>query len=197
MNEKVIAYYAMATMELGSNVSVAGGVRIEETDVDVSAFSFIDSVSSPNSLEGNGFESLIDTLPFGESEIVDISRSNDYTNVLPSIILKWDIDDNWLFRSSISTNIRRPDYPDTAPISTLEVTEALGEPGVFFAQNEIGNPDLEPYEGTNFDVSLDYYFSDNSGVFSVGAFHKRIENAIYGFNENFSDFTFAGVLFEE
>lgn len=197
MNEKVLAYYAMATVELGSNVSITGGVRIEETDVDVSAFSFIDSVSTGNSLESNGLESLIDTLPFGESDIVDVSQSHSYTNVLPSIVLKWDINENWLFRSSVSTNIGRPDYPDTAPISTLEVTEALGEPGVFFADNSIGNPELKPFEGTNFDASLDYYFSDNSGVFSMGAFYKRIENAIYGFNEQFSDFEFAGVVFDE
>lgn len=193
MNEKVMAYFAMGSIDLSPRVKLLGGARVERTDVDVSAFSYIDQVSTSNPDD----VTKIGDLPFGTSDVVDVSRSHEYTNVLPSVILKWDLDESWLLRTSFSTNIGRPDYPDTAPISTLEVSEVFEDPGVFVANNSIGNPDLKPYEGTNYDISLDYYFDDQSGLVSVGGFYKRIENAIYGFNQQFSDYEFAGVLFSE
>jgi len=192
LNEEIAAYYAMASTRLTPRATLIGGVRVEETEVDVSAFSFVNGVST-----NNGEDSRVDELPFGTSDILDISRSFSYTNVLPAVILKWDIDESWVLRSSVSTNIGRPDYPDTAPISSLSVTEIDGQPGSFIASNEIGNPELEPFEGTNFDVSADYYFADNSGLFSAGLFYKRIENAIYQFNVFETDFEFAGVVFDE
>ncbi len=193
LTEEINAFYAMATYEYSPELMFTGGVRIEETDVEVSAFSFISQIETELPPE----ESRIDELPFEESEAVEINDRNSYTSVLPSINMRWMIDANLLFRASISTNIGRPDYPDVSPISTLEISEDPLEPGTFFANNEIGNPDLEPYEGTNFDVSLDYYFNENSGVFSVGGFYKRIDNAIYEFEEEFDNFEFAGVVFEE
>ena len=41
----------------------------------------------------------------------------------------------------------------------------------------MGNPDLEPYEATNLDISVERY-SDNGAV-SLGFFRKDIDNAIY------------------
>lgn len=193
LNEDIFAYYAMATYEFSPDVSFTGGIRIEETDIDVSAFSFINQIETDLPPE----ESRVEELPFEESEAVLINDRNRYTSVLPSINMMWEIDANLLFRASLSTNIGRPDYPDVAPISTLEISEDPLEPGSFSASNEIGNPDLEPYEGTNFDVSLDYYFNENSGVLSLGGFYKRIDNAIYEFEEEFTDFEFAGVVFDE
>ena len=41
-----------------------------------------------------------------------------------------------------------------------------------------GNPDIEPFEATSFDLSYEYY-TDSGGVFSIGAFYKEIENFEY------------------
>jgi len=193
LTEQVMAYYLMGSVDLSPRVKLIGGARLETTDVDVSAFAFLSQVETQNPPD----VTRIDELPFGESDVLDVSDSHSFDNVLPSLILKWDIDDNWLLRASFSTNIGRPDYPDMAPISTLEVAEIFGEPGAFTANNEIGNPNLQPFESTNYDLSLDYYFDNRSGVFSVGGFYKHIENAIYGFNEQFTDFEFAGVTFAD
>lgn len=193
MTEEILAAYAMASVNLTDSLSITGGVRVEQTDVTVSAFSFVDSVETVHP-EG---VTRIDELPFGNSDILDTSGSHEYTSVLPSVMVRWEMTPDWLMRASVSTNIGRPDYPDTAPISTLEVSEDEITPGIFYANNEIGNPDLEPFEGTNYDLSFDYYLPNNNGVLSIGGFYKRIENAIYQFNEQFFNFNFAGVDFEE
>ena len=44
-------------------------------------------------------------------------------------------------------------------------------------EGEMGNPDLEPYEATNLDISVERY-TDNGAV-SLGFFRKDIDNAIY------------------
>ncbi len=193
LDEDIYAAYVMGTVEIQPGMMLTGGVRVESTQVDVAASAFVDEVETENPDD----VTRIDELPFEQSDIVDISNSNDFVNVLPAIIFKWDVDTNWLFRSSITTNIGRPDYPDVAPISQLTVTEVLGEPGVFTANNSIGNPDLDPFEAVNFDASVDYYFNENSGVLTAGVFYKHIENAIYQFRNQFDNFEFLGVNFLE
>jgi TonB-dependent receptor len=45
-------------------------------------------------------------------------------------------------------------------------------------------------------LTVDYYIPGNRGLFTFGLFYKRVENAIYEFNETRNDFEFAGVVFE-
>ncbi|MEX2334352.1 MAG: TonB-dependent receptor, partial [Pseudohongiella sp.] len=46
---------------------------------------------------------------------------------------------------------------------------------------ELGNPDLDPYKSTNFDLLADWYYG-NSGVISAGVFHKDIDDYIVDFS---------------
>ncbi len=193
MDEEISSVYAMASVDLSARFNLTGGVRVEQTDVTVSAFSFVNEVETTHP---DGV-TQIDSLPFGTSDILVTRGEHDYTTVLPSLVARYELTPEWLLRASFSSNLGRPDYPDTAPISTLSVSEDELVPGIFYASNQIGNPDLEPYEGTNYDLSLDYYFPEGNGVVSFGAFYKRIENAIYSFNQQFFDYNFAGVNFDE
>ena len=192
MDEDILALYAMASIDVTPELTILGGVRVEATDVEVSAFAFVDEIETELPPE----VSRVDELPFEPSDVLSVVGTHDYVNVLPAVLVKWAFSEGWLLRGSVSTNIGRPDYPDTAPISTLTVSEDSLEPGVFSAFNEIGNPNLEPYEGINVDLTVDYYIPGNRGLFTAGVFYKRIENAIYEFRESLSDFEFAGVVFE-
>ena len=197
LSEEIFAGYAMADFELTPSFSLIAGARVEATEVDVSAFSFVNSVTSDTDIPDG--RSRLGELPFTQSEILDISRSHSYVSVLPALVTRWEIGANWLARASVTTNIGRPDYPDTAPISTLSVSEvyvAADDAVELNASNSIGNPDLEPYYGVNFDASLDYYFPDNTGAVTVGGFYKRVDNAIYGFREEAEDFEFEGVVYD-
>jgi len=199
LNENIYAAYVMGNYHITDATSVTAGVRIEQTDSDIAAMGFVASATrDPLILPGQS------KLPFNTSDIVDISRSNSYTNVLPAVVARWELADDWLLRASVTSNIGRPDYTDMAPISTIVASEVCVRPAApgagcsateLHGSIEIGNPDLEPYKGTNFDVSLDYYFPDETGSISFGLFDKRVDNAIYSLVNEYEDHEFEGLTY--
>src|SRR5262249_49455745 len=164
---------------------------------DVGAMGFIGSITAdPDTPAGR---SRLGELPFGQSDIIDISRSHSYTNVLPALLMRWELAEDWLFRAALTTNIRRPDYTDIAPISSIDVAESydpVNDIVELSAFVEIGNPDLQPYESANFDASIDYYFPDDSGAATFGVFYKRVDNAIYGIANEYENYEFEGVTYD-
>lgn len=197
LKENIYAGYLMADFHVTPKLSVLAGARVEHTDSDIFAQGFVAAVtSSPDIPVGR---SRLGEVPFKTSDIIDISRTHTYTNVLPAAVLKWEIGRNWLFRASATTNIGRPDYTDIAPISTVVVSEsydATNDVVDLNASVEIGNPGLQPYKSVNFDASLDYYFPDRSGSVSVGAFYKRVDNAVYSIVNEYRDHDFEGVTYD-
>lgn len=201
LSEKILAGYVMGNYHVTDDLSVIAGVRVESTDEDISAQGFVAAATRDSSVSA-----AQSRLPFATSDIIDVSHAHSYTNVLPSISMRWDIAKDWLFRASATTNIGRPDYVDLAPITTIVVSETCAAPvpngqtctggTLLDASIEIGNPDLKPYEGTNFDASLDYYFPDNSGAVSVGAFYKKLKNAVYSIQNQGDNFDFNGVRYD-
>ena len=197
LNEDIFAGYLMGELHLTPALSVTAGARVERTNSDIFAQGFVAQVSAdPNTPAGR---SRLNEVPFRTSDIIDISRKHDYTNVLPAAVLKWDLAKNWLLRASVTTNIGRPDYTDIAPISTIVVSEFYDRTNNVVELNgsvEIGNPNLKPYKALNFDASLAYYFPDNSGTLSFGVFHKRVENAVYSIVNEYKNHRFEGVTYD-
>jgi TonB-dependent receptor len=97
--------------------------------------------------------------------------SNDYTFVSPNLTVKYFLSDNQLIRGAIWRALSRPKFSNAAPVAEVEID---GED----IKGSYGNPDLEPYEANNFDLSYEYY-GDDLFFFSIGVFLKQIENAIY------------------
>ncbi len=62
----------------------------------------------------------------------------------------------------------------TRPLDTILYPEVKGED----ISGSYGNPELEPYEADNFDLSLEYY-GEGMTFASIGIFRKNIDNAIY------------------
>ncbi|WP_423604941.1 TonB-dependent receptor [Sphingomonas sp. MS122] len=197
LDENIYAGYAMLDFHVTPSFSVIAGARVEHTDSDIFAQGFVASVTSNPGIPAG--RSRLGEVPFKTSDIIDISRRHSYTNVLPALVARWDIGKNWLLRGSVTTNIGRPDYTDIAPISTVVVSEsydAANDVVNLNASVEIGNPDLQPYKGLNFDASLDYYFPNKSGSVSIGGFYKRIDNAVYSIVNEFRDHEFQGVTYD-
>lgn len=197
LDENIYAGYLMGEYRFSPAVSLTAGVRVERTVSDVAAQGFVAAVVSGANVPAG--RSRLGEVPFSTSDIIDISQSNTYTNILPAIALRWDVANNWLFRASATTNIGRPDYTALAPISTVVVSEAydaVNDRVDLSASVEIGNPKLKPYRSVNFDASLDYYFPDRSGSVSVAGFYKRVYNAIYGIQNAFENYVFQGVTYD-
>jgi iron complex outermembrane receptor protein len=101
--------------------------------------------------------------------ILPISLSQQYTDVLPSANFKFDvIPDRLIARVAAYRSIYRPEPDELATRGSLNINTL---------QLTTGNPNLDPFRATNFDVSLEYYFG-RDGLISAALFHKDIESFI-------------------
>ncbi len=111
----------------------------------------------------------------------DGSVAADYDNLLPALILRYELTDNQLLRAAWTNNLGRPDFPDLRPFFDDEfeygISDNTGLPEASL-RVEGGNPELEPFEAQNLEFSYEYY-SESGGVISAGVFYKEIENFEY------------------
>ncbi len=146
IDERIFAAYGMGTFELGQATIIAGA-RLEQTNVDLEGF-FIDE----------------DTL-----DITTRNISQDYSNILPSLNVKYDFTDKIIGRAAYYAAVVRPAFGDMAPNALLNEDRD---------QIALGNPNLNPYEADNFDLAIEFY-PTNLSVISFGAFYKSINDAIF------------------
>jgi len=129
-----------------------------------------------------GYWRLSDSQQRAESyEISALDRS--YTDVLPSFNLAYDLTDSLVLRAAASKVIARPSYNAIAAPGSLEyfspeyvadrrLTGGAGQQGWYGSGS---NKRLEPYEATQYDVGLEWYFQPGS-VVGVGLFRKDVSN---------------------
>ena len=145
--ETVTAGFLMFKQNMGSNIQLNAGLRIEQTNIDYT---------------GNQFDE-------NTEEVKSIPGENDYTNVLPSLLVKYNLDNNTIIRAAWTNTIARPNYYDLVPY------RAISED---FEELEIGNPELKPTTSMNFDLMAEHYLT-SIGILSAGIFYKNIEDYIY------------------
>ena len=97
---------------------------------------------------------------------VDGASNLDNTYVLPSFNIKYNFNDNSIFRIAGSQSYTFPQFKETAPFKYQDIS--------FSSQ---GNPDLKPSDDYNFDAKYEYYFS-SSELVTVTGFYKNIQNSI-------------------
>ena len=103
-----------------------------------------------------------------DGSMTDLEVVQDYQKLLPAANLVWDLTDDLLWRSSISQNLTRPSLGSLA-ISGSVNTDRL--------EISSGNPGLKPYESTNYETGLEWYYSD-AGYLSAAVFYKQIDNFV-------------------
>ena len=160
IEEQILAGYVLGNFEFGATTVVAG-VRVEQTDVDLTG-QFLDESNT------TGFD-------FGTFATRNVS--DDYTNVLPSVNIKHEFNDKLVGRAAYYASLVRPGFGEMAPFAVLNDDRD---------EVELGNPNLDPLEADNFDISIEYYPTELS-VLSFGLFYKDIENAIYGVEFDVAD----------
>lgn len=145
--ENILGVYAMADLQLSDKLSVLAGLRVENTSIDYEGFSFDD-----------------DTEVIGST-----SGSNDYTNVLPNVQFKYDLQENTIIRLAFSNTLARPGYYQLVPFVEFVPEDS---------ELSRGNPDLDPTVSMNFDLMGEHYLED-IGLLSLGFFYKDVEDFIY------------------
>jgi len=126
-SEDVTAAYLRFDQSFG-RLDVVAGVRVENTSINYS-----------------GKKLTIRPLEIQDTKEVN----NDYTKVLPSLLLKYKIDKNTNIKASVTNTLARPKYIDLVP--RIEIDNKKD-------RVEIGNPDLTPTTAWNFDLMAEHYF---------------------------------------
>lgn len=163
VEEEITGVYAMAdfSTELG-DVPVSGnfGVRWVQTQQTPSGY-----------VDTNG-------------QLAPQSFPSKYSNVLPSMNVKFELNDDIQVRFTAAKVITRPSVADLAPRLTLD---SSGE--VFEAKG--GNPLLEPFQAWQSDLVFEWYMDESSALI-LGAFYKDITtfiaNADFNINVDGQDY---------
>jgi iron complex outermembrane receptor protein len=101
-----------------------------------------------------------------------VTQDGDYDFVLPAANFTWRFTEALQLRVGVAKTMARPPVDKLAPTNTT-ASVSWGE----FTQLYGGNVALKPYSAKQADVSLEWYFSENS-IVNVATFYKRIENQI-------------------
>jgi iron complex outermembrane recepter protein len=96
------------------------------------------------------------------------SISQDYNDWLPSFNFAFDVAEDVVLRLSASRTMARANFSDLA--SFLELLDTVNS-------GSGGNPALEPYRASNFDVSTEWYAGE-SGLIAATLFYKDIRSFI-------------------
>ncbi|MBN6149611.1 TonB-dependent receptor [Xanthomonas sp. AmX2] len=106
----------------------------------------------------------------GGSTYNQVQQTKQYYKPLPSFNVAYDLDDNKVLRFSAAKVMARPRYGDLAGSFTINSTN-----GNLTASG--GNPDLEPYESTNYDLAAEWYFAPSS-MLAAEVFYRDISSYI-------------------
>ena len=113
--------------------------------------------------------------------LLPISVKQTYTDVLPSLNLRWFLRDNLQWRFAASRGISRPTFDKMNPNLSLSTNTANG---VTTHTGSAGNPNLQPMTADQFDTALEWYFGKGSMMYGT-VFYKKVKGFIANavFNE--------------
>ncbi len=154
IRESITAGYLRFDQKLGKKLAATVGLRVERTDLKTSGYN----------LDTENDEGLVAT---GEYK-------HHYTDLLPSLLLKYRFNDQGNVRASVTKTISRPKYSALIANKTINTDDL---------EATIGDPNTKPAEALNIDLSADYYFK-SIGMVSLGLFYKDIKNVNIEWSSN-------------
>ncbi|MCS3735871.1 TonB-dependent receptor [Mucilaginibacter dorajii] len=132
--------YFQVKFDLFPKLQVLGGVRVENTDMSY-------ATQSPET-------------------VTERSGTIKYTDVLPSVHLKYELTNNQTIRASYFAAISRPGFGEMVPYKIS---------GEYYDQ--VGNPYLKHITADNYDLRYEFY-PGGADQLLVGTFYKKIYNPI-------------------
>ena len=156
IREQITAGYLRFDQKFGKKFSATVGLRVERTDLKTSGY----TVSVPD-------EGETTMTPTGEVK-------SHYTDLLPSLLLKYKYSNDGSVRASVTKTISRPKYSALIANKTFNMADE---------EATIGDPNTKPAEAINIDLSIDHYFK-SVGLVSAGLFYKDIKNVNVAWSSN-------------
>lgn len=165
VEETVKTFYAKANLDIdvSDEVRVRGNVGVQ----------YIRTEQQSTGFNANN-ETVVGSQTLGTS----------YGDILPSMNLVTEFGDGWAVRFGAAKTLMRP------PINYLSAdsSAAVSTTAPFVWSGSGGNPTLEPYRATAYDLSLERYFGEGSYV-GLAFFYKDLETYIY--RQNFPNWDFS------
>ncbi|ACF14194.1 TonB-dependent receptor [Chloroherpeton thalassium ATCC 35110] len=140
-DEKVAAGYGMVELPLTRDLRFVGGVRVEKNEMTVKSYKDKDK-----------------TIP--------INGGFDETNVLPSLNLIYELNDQMNVRSAFSQTIANPELRELAPFKFDSYRTSM-----------VGNPYLEQTTIQNYDLRWEW-FPGFGELIAVSLFYKNIDKPL-------------------
>lgn len=145
--ENVTSGYVRIDSRLSEKLNFMGGLRVENTALRYTGRIYDDEANT-----------VSETAP----------ETSSYINFLPSLLLKWEVNRDFMVRAGYNQSISRPKYSALVPGMNIKRGD-----------NEIviGNPGLKATTSHNIDINAEYYWK-SVGLVSAGLFYKRIDGFI-------------------
>lgn len=148
VSEEITAAFVEGDFEVGkANINV--GVRVVDTQVDATGGLVINGVPS------------------------EVNESESYTEVLPSLNLRYNLSEQLLLRFAASRALSRPSLAALAPRETISFDPL--DPANSFGSR--GNPALDPFVVDQFDIGAEWYFHEE-GLIAFTYFSKDFSSLI-------------------
>jgi len=114
----------------------------------------------------------------------DTTRGTTYDDVLPSLNLNFELGNDQIARMGIAKTLARGRMDDMKAGASASVS-----PTTHLWSGSGGNPLLQPWRATSFDLSFEKYFGKRSYV-AAAAFYKKLDSYIYV--KTIDDYDFTG-----
>ncbi|MFC4312752.1 TonB-dependent receptor [Steroidobacter flavus] len=177
-NQKTLAGYVNAHFgkgKLDGNLGVRV-VRTENSGTGLLTFSGANLIGAP------------DESAFANGASMEATDENTYTDVLPSLNVRFKVQDNVFLRLAVARSLARPDFPLLLPAINIqaklgvmvngtcnELPDGAGVGNCVSQYNGFsGNPDLEPMRSWQYDLAAEWYLNPTNSL--TGAiFYKQLE----------------------
>ncbi|MEZ5069722.1 MAG: TonB-dependent receptor [Bacteroidales bacterium] len=147
-HEKVIGYYGMVDLPVGTKLRIVTGVRLELTDIFVE--NHVDTVLYPTKVDDYDFGGF---------------KGKDW---LPSLNMVYTPIEDMNLRLGYGRTVARPVFRELAPYASYDYKAGL---------RKIGNPDLEQTTVDNLDARWEWFFRPGE-IVSLSAFYKHFDKPI-------------------
>ena len=152
------------------------GLRFEKTETNTRGAVY-DAPDSDIASLGSAINSIvlngeIVEESFDSFDAVFVEGGNDYQHILPSLELRYKLNEKVALKTAYFEQLMRPQYFDTVSyrrtnVSTLSITE--------------GNPNLEATTIQNFYAGFEYQYA-NSGQLFAGVYYNNVSDFFYDSN---------------
>lgn len=173
--ERISAGYIMDTMDFG-HLHVVAGVRFEGTQMNTLGYNV--------TLYPAGSSNC--PTPTGCGVPVPVNNNPSYVNILPSISMRYALDNQSGLRLVYGRGVSRPDSYQLVPYVTED--DSTNPPTI-----AEGNPSLKPEHANNYDLLYERYLNP-TGIIQAGFFYKQITDTLISTSYTATSGQYAGDL---